>query len=79
MWGDQAARGNCWSVSRVGLNRLPKPGPARAIVDHTPNLQQQVGATPRPLHLLSLVYPAIDKEVGGALGDSRAVRSTAAD
>jgi hypothetical protein len=48
-------------------------------VDHTPNLQQQVGATPRPLHLLGLVYPAIDKEVGGALGDYLAVRATAAD
>jgi hypothetical protein len=37
------------------------------------------GATPRPLHLLGLVYPAIDKEVGGALGDYLAVRATAAD
>jgi hypothetical protein len=42
--------------------------PEGAVVDRTPNLQQQVGTPWRPSHLLCLVHPSIDQEVGRALG-----------
>ena len=35
-----------------------------AIVDRTSNLEQQVGTSSRPSHLLRLVHPPIDQEVG---------------
>ena len=70
------------TVARLGVRRrspssdtdrwlelLPKAGAERAIVDGTADLQQQVGAAPRPAHLLRLVHPAVHQEVGRALGD----------
>jgi hypothetical protein len=37
-----------------------------AVVDRTPNLQEEIGASSRPPHLLRFVHPPIDQEVGGA-------------
>jgi hypothetical protein len=37
----------------------------RAVVDCTLDLQEEIGASPRPSHLLRLVHPPIDQEVGG--------------
>src|ERR1700679_4340331 len=68
MWGDQAASGDCWTVLEVGSNSFAEAGPKRAVVDRAPNLQQQVGAPSRPSHLLRLIHPLIDQEVGCALG-----------
>ena len=51
---DWGSGGDChWRVRVVGwLELLSEAGTERAIVDGAPNLQQQVGAAPRPAHLL---------------------------
>src|SRR5271166_4905281 len=53
---------------RGGRDRLKQVAASRAertVVDRTPNLQQQVGASSRPSHLLRLVHPPVDQEVSG--------------
>jgi hypothetical protein len=40
----QAASGDCLIVLDIGSNKLPRLDPKRAVVDRTPNLQQQIGA-----------------------------------
>jgi hypothetical protein len=50
------------------LEQSAEAMPERAVVDRAPNLQQQVGALSRPSHLLRLVHPSIDQEVGCVLG-----------
>src|SRR3954469_21784897 len=51
---------------------LPEAGAERALVDGAADLEQPVGATPRPAHLLRFVHATIDEEVGRALGQRRA-------
>jgi hypothetical protein len=46
-----------------GFEPLAEAGSERAVIDRTSNLQQQVGASSRPAHLLRLVHPPIDQEV----------------
>src|SRR3954447_7156665 len=48
---------------------LPEAGAERAVVDGAANLEQQIGPSPRPAHLLRLVHPAVHQEVGCAFGD----------
>ena len=47
-----------------GLKQLA--GSERAVEDGP--LEQEVGAVPRPAHLLGVVHAAVDQEVGGAFG-----------
>ena len=54
-----------------GLEALPEADAERAVVDSAADLEQPVGATPRPAHLLRLVHPAVYQEVGRALGQRR--------
>ncbi len=51
---DWGSGGDCHLRVRVvgWLELLSEAGTERAIVDGAPNLQQQVGAAPRPAHLL---------------------------
>jgi len=42
---------------RDRLKQVAESRAERAVVDRTPNLQQQVGASSRPSHLLRLVHP----------------------
>src|SRR3954469_13549600 len=51
---------------------LPEAGAERAVVDGAADLEQPVGAAPRPAHLLRFVHATIDEEVGRALGQRRA-------
>src|SRR4051794_38134504 len=51
---------------------LPEAGAECAVVDGAADLEQPVGATPRPAHLLRFVHATIDEEVGRALGQCRA-------
>ena len=46
-----------------GFEPLAEAGSECAVIDRTSNLQQQVGASSRPAHLLRLVHPPIDQEV----------------
>src|SRR5271166_5847358 len=77
---------HCGSVQKVGVSRrlqqwqrggrdrlkqVAESRAERAVVDRTPNLQQQVGASSRPSHLLRLVHPPVDQEVGGAFSHRR--------
>src|SRR4051794_5308319 len=54
-----------------GLEALPEAGAERAIVDGAADLQQPIGAAPRPAHLLRFAHPAVHQEVGRALGQRR--------
>ena len=54
-----------------GFEPLAEAGTERAVVDRTANLQQQVGASARPAHLLRLVHPPIDQEIRCSLRHRR--------
>src|ERR687893_1692914 len=60
---------------RVGVVRwresLPEAGAEGAVVDGAANLQQKIGTTSAPAHLLRLVHPAVHQEVGRPFGDGR--------
>lgn len=60
-----------WDRAECRLKAMAEPRPECAVVDRTANLQQKVGVTSRPAHLLRLVYASIDQEVGGAFGHRR--------
>ena len=60
-------------VTIVGsLEALPEAGAERAVVDGAADLEQPVGAAPRPAHLLRFGHPAVHQDVGRALGRRRA-------
>ena len=63
--GDRDWRG--WIVG--GLEFLSEAGTERAVVDGTANLQEEIGAAPRPAHLLRFVHPPVDQEIGRPFGD----------
>jgi hypothetical protein len=48
---------------------LSKVGTESAIIDSATNLKQQIGATPRPSHLLRFVHPTVHQEIGRPFGD----------
>src|SRR3984885_7810062 len=50
-----------------GFEPLTEAGTKRPVVNCAANLQHQVGASPRPAHLLRLVHPTIDQEIRRAL------------
>jgi hypothetical protein len=53
--------GCLWAAG--GFEPLTKAGTERPVVSCAADLQHQVGASPRPAHLLGLVHPAIDQEI----------------
>src|SRR5947209_7360966 len=59
-----------WIVSRI--ESLPKAGTERAIVDSATNLQQQIGPSSRPTHLLRFVHPTVHQKIGRPFGDGGA-------
>jgi hypothetical protein len=63
------SRGDCdsciWAAD--GFEPLTEAGTKRPVVNCAADLQHQVGAPPRPAHLLRLVHPAIDQEIRRAL------------
>src|SRR4051812_32622434 len=52
-----------------GFESLSEAGAERPIVDGAANLEQAIGPSPRPAHLLRLVHPAVHQEVRRAFGD----------
>src|SRR3954452_6761482 len=73
----QRSGGSCgFGKGQVGIGdpvkSMPKPSTERAVVDRAPNLEQQIGTSSRPSHLLGLVHAPVDQEIRCALGDRRA-------
>jgi hypothetical protein len=62
-WWDHAAILTVTS----GFEPLTEAGTKRFIVNCAADLQHQVGASPRPAHLLRLIHPTIDQEIRRAL------------
>jgi hypothetical protein len=56
---------------RIGdpVKSVPKPCTERAVIDLATNLEQQIGAIPRPSHLLGFVHPPVDQEICCAFSD----------
>jgi hypothetical protein len=52
-----------------GLESLSEAGTERAIVDGAANLEQKIGTSSRPAHLLRFVHPAVHQKVGRPFGD----------
>src|SRR5689334_18160864 len=48
---------------------MAEPRTERAVVDRTADLEQEIGASSRPSHLLRLVHASIDEEVGCTFGN----------
>ena len=55
-----------WAGDR--LKQVAEPRTERAVVDRTANLEQKIGASSRPSHLLRFVHSSIDKEVRSPFG-----------
>jgi hypothetical protein len=68
-FGGQAAIAACGCASLAGVESLSEAGAERPIVDGAANLQQEIGPSARPTHLLGFVHPAVHQEVGRAFGD----------
>src|SRR3954454_5948749 len=66
-WGSGCG-GDCGERVVRGEEALPEAGAEHAVVDGAANLEQPIGATPRPAHLLRFVHATIDEEVGRPLG-----------
>src|SRR5215469_18353717 len=71
VWG---SGGNGRLRERVvgGLESLSEVGAERPIVNGAADLEQEIGSSSRPAHLLGLVHPAVHQEVGRAFGDGGA-------
>jgi hypothetical protein len=48
---------------------LSEAGAERAIVDGAANLEQKIGPSAQPVHLLRFVHPAVHQKIGRPLGD----------
>src|SRR3954470_17065536 len=64
----QRSGGSCgFGKGQVGIGgpvkSMPKPNTERAVVDRAPNLEQQIGTSSRPSHLLGLVHAPVDQEI----------------
>ena len=57
-----------WVWARDRLKEVAEPRPEHAVVDGTANLEQKVGNSSRPSHLLRLVHASIDEEVRSPFG-----------
>ena len=55
----------------VGMRLKPvaQPRAERSIVNRAANLEQEIGTSSGPAHLLRLVHSPIDEKVCGSLGD----------
>src|SRR3954467_638270 len=70
-WG--SCRGGDFGERVVrGEEALPEAGAERAVVDGAADLEQPIGATPRPAHLLGFAQGTFGGEVGRPLGHPRA-------
>jgi hypothetical protein len=57
-------------VSIIGwVEFLSKSGTERAVVDSAANLEQEIGLSPQPAHLLRFVHPAAHQIIGRPFGD----------
>ena len=61
--------GHRWMRTVGWSEPLSKVGTESAIIDSVTNLKQQIGAAPRPSHLLRFVHPTIHQEIGHPSGD----------
>jgi hypothetical protein len=50
---------------------VAEPGAECAVVDRAANLQEQIGTSSRPAHLLRLVHSPVDEEIRGTFGNRR--------
>jgi hypothetical protein len=67
-WGSGGNRG--WRMCIVGgLESLSESGTERAVVDRAANLEQEIGTSSRPSHLLRFAHPAVHQKIGRPLGD----------
>src|ERR1700753_3789353 len=53
------------------VKSMPQPSAERAVVDCATDLEQQIGASVRPSHLLRFVHAPVDQEVCCAFGNRR--------
>src|SRR5271168_466180 len=67
--GDQAAFANCGHGGEIGLNTRPSPAPNIAVVHRAADLKKQIGASPRPSHLLRFIHSPVDQEIRGTFGN----------
>src|SRR5579884_2244948 len=52
-----------WVWAQYWLKQVAESRPEHAVVDRTANLEQKIGTSSRPSHLLRLVHAPIDEEV----------------
>ena len=60
------------------MEQLAKAGPELAVEAGAADLEQEIGATAGPTHLLRFVHAAVDQEVRGSFGERCADPQTGA-
>ena len=58
------------------VKSMPELGAERVVIECITNLEQPIGATLRPLHLLGFVHALVDQEVRCAFGDGNSDAQT---
>src|ERR1700730_923192 len=68
VWGSGGNR-RLWMYIIGWVEFLSEAGTECAVVHSAANLEQKIGPSPRPTHLLRLVHPAVHQKIGGPFGD----------
>jgi hypothetical protein len=74
-FGGQAAIA-CGCGCIVGwVEFLSVAGTKRAIVDRSANLEQEIGPSSRPAHLLGFIHSAVHQKIGRPFGNGQKARN----
>ena len=55
-----------WAWRGDWIEHTTEPGAEHAVVDRAADLKKQIGASPRPSHLLRFIHSPVDQEIRGA-------------
>src|SRR5277367_2598303 len=58
-----------WAWRGDWIEHTTEPGAEHAVVDRAADLKKQIGASPRPSHLLRFIHSPVDQEIRGTFGN----------
>src|SRR5271167_738915 len=58
-----------WAWRGDWIEHTTEPGAEHAVVDRATDLKKQIGASPRPSHLLRFIHSPVDQEIRGTFGN----------
>ena len=58
-----------WAWRGDWIEHTTEPGAEHAVVHRAADLKKQIGASPRPSHLLRFIHSPVDQEIRGTFGN----------